>query len=360
MKAERTAALAPAVQVVYAQLVSIDMIKDSIKKIVDKIDLAQDEAYTVMGEIMSGEATPSQISCLITALRMKGETVDEVTGFAKKMRENAVKIAPKVDNLMDTCGTGGDFSGTFNISTVSAIVAAAAGAKVAKHGNRSASSKCGSADILEAIGVKIDLPAEKVERSIEEIGIGFIFAPNFHPAMKYAAPSRKEIGIRTIFNILGPLTNPASAKNQLLGVFSEKLTEFMALVLQNLGSKEVMVVHGMDGIDEISVTDKTKISHLKNGLIKNYSIEPKNFKMNRFAREEILGGTVNDNINITNSILKGEKGPKRDIVLLNSAAALLVSHVANDMNEGIKLAVEAIDSGNAYNKLEELIKFTNS
>jgi len=361
MKAWKTAVLAPHAQVVYAQVVAIDMIKDSIKKIVDKTDLSQDEAYTVMGEIMSGEATPSQISCLITALRMKGETADEVTGFAQKMRENAVKIDTKVDNLLDTCGTGGDFSGTFNISTVSAIVAASSGAKVAKHGNRSASSECGSADILEAMGVKIDLAPEKVAKCIDEIGIGFIFAPNFHPAMKYAGPSRKEIGIRTIFNILGPLTNPAGAKNQLLGVFNEKLTELMALVLQNLGSNEVMVVHGMDGLDEISVSDRTKITHLKNGLIKNYFIEPKDFRMKRYAKEELLGGSVNENVKIANDVLKGaDKGAKRDIVLLNTAAALVAGKSAKDINEGILKAKEAIESGKALNKLEELIKFTNS
>ena len=337
------------------------MIKEAIKKAVDKIDLSINEASAVMGEMMNGEATPSQISCLLTALRMKGETADEVTGFASKMRENAVKINTKFGNIVDTCGTGGDFSGTFNISTISAIVAAAAGARVAKHGNRSASSKCGSADILEAMGVKIDLPPDKVKQSIEEVGIGFIFAPNFHPAMKYAGPSRKEIGIRTIFNILGPLTNPAGAKYQLLGVFSEKLTELMSMVLQNLGSTEVMVVHGMDGLDEITVTNKTKISHLKNGNIKDYFIEPKNFKMNRCTKEELTGGTVNENIRITNDILKGtEKGAKRDIVLLNTAAALVVGQVAKDINDGINKAKETIEGGAAFKKLEELIKFTNS
>lgn len=337
------------------------MIKEAIKKVVDNNDLSREEASAVMGEIMTGEATPSQIACIITALRIKGETAEEITGFASRMRENAVKIHVRSEDLVDTCGTGGDVSGTFNISTVSAIVAAAAGAKVAKHGNRSVSSRCGSADILEAMGVKIDLAPERVAKCIEDVGIGFIFAPNFHPAMKYAAPSRKEIGIRTIFNILGPLTNPAGAKNQLLGVFSPKITELMALVLQNLGSREVMVVHGMDGIDEISVSAKTKISHLKEGLIKNYSIEPRNFRMKRYAKEELLGGTVNDNIRIANDIFKGtETGAKRDIVLLNTAAALVVGQVAKDMNDGMNRAKEAIDSGKAFKKLEELIKFSNA
>ncbi len=364
MKAMSTAALAPHVPVVYAQAVQqrgIKMIKDAIKKIVEKMDLSADEAAAVMGEIMTGEATPSQVSSLITALRMKGETVDEITGFAKKMRELSVKINPKVGPLVDTCGTGGDASGTFNISTVSAIVAAACGAKVAKHGNRSASSKCGSADILEAMGVKIDVPPKKVEDCINQVGIGFIFAPAFHPSMKFAGPSRKEIGIRTVFNILGPLTNPAGAKHQVLGVFDAALTELMAMVLQNLGSSNVMVVHGMDGLDEISVTDRTKISHLKDGRIKNYLVEPKNFRMKRAAKADLLGGSVNDNIKITNDVLKGiDKGAKRDIVLLNAAAALLVGDVAADMNKGILMAAEAIDGGSAFKKLEELIKFTNS
>jgi anthranilate phosphoribosyltransferase len=337
------------------------MIKDAIKKIVDGTDISLEEASAVMGEIMGGEATPSQIACLITALRMKGETADEVTGFASKMRENSVKIHTKYGDLVDTCGTGGDVSGTFNVSTVSAIVAAAAGARIAKHGNRSVSSRCGSADILEAMGVKIELAPNMVAKCIDEIGLGFIFAPSFHPAMKYAAPSRKEIGIRTIFNILGPLTNPAGAKNQLLGVFSPKLTELMALTLQNLGSTEVMAVHGMDGLDEISVSDKTKVSHLKDGIIKNYFIEPKNFRMQRRAKADILGGTVNENIKITNDILKGtETGAKKDIVLLNAAATLVVGHIAKDMNDGILRSRAAIDSGAAYKKLEELVKFTNS
>jgi anthranilate phosphoribosyltransferase len=336
------------------------MIKEAIKKVVDNIDLTREEASAVMGEIMTGEATPSQIACIITALRIKGETAEEITGFASRMRENAVQIHVKAENLVDTCGTGGDVSGTFNISTISAIVAAAAGAKVAKHGNRSVSSRCGSADILEAMGVKIDLPPDRVAKCIEEVGMGFIFAQNFHPAMKYAAPSRKEIGIRTIFNILGPLTNPAGAKNQLLGVFSPKITELMTMVLQNLGSREVMVVHGMDGLDEISVAGKTKVSHLKEGMIKNYTVEPKNFRMKRYAKEELLGGTINENIKITSEVLKGEeKGAKRDIVLLNTAAALVVGQISRDMNTGIELAKEAIDSGKALKKLEELIKFTN-
>lgn len=337
------------------------MIKEAIKKVIEKTDLSVDEASAVMDEIMKGEATPSQITCIITALRMKGETVDEVTGFAKMMREYAIKISPKVTPLLDTCGTGGDSSGTFNISTVAAIVAAAAGAKLAKHGNRSASSKCGSADLLEAAGVKIDIPPAKVEKCIEEVGIGFLYAPNFHPAMKYAGPSRKEIGIRTIFNILGPLTNPAGAKNQLIGVFSEGLVDMITKVLQNLGSNEVMVVHGKDLLDEISISDTTSISHLKSGKIKKYDIKPEDFGIKRAKKEELLGGCAEDNFKIMMNILKGvEKGAKRDIVVLNTAAALTVGQVSADIKTGVVMAKEALDSGKAMKKLEELVKFTNS
>jgi len=337
------------------------MIKEAIQKVVENKDLSRDEAASVMDEIMKGEATPSQITAVITALRMKGETVEEITGFAHKMREHSIRIAPKVKDLVDTCGTGGDSSGTFNISTTAAIVAAAAGAKIAKHGNRSASSKCGSADILEAMGVKIDIPPEKVEKCIESTGIGFMYAPSFHPAMKYAGPSRREIGIRTIFNILGPLTNPADAKKQLIGVFNEELTVLMPLVLQNLGSEQVMAVYGRDLLDEISVCDKTKISHLKDGVIKNYELDPADFQMQRRKKSELLGGSINENIQITNDVLKGiDKGAKRDIVLLNTAAVLELAGISKDMLKGIELAKEAIDSGKAFKKLEELIKFTNS
>lgn len=337
------------------------MIKEAIKKAVDKIDLSRDEAASVMDEIMKGEATPSQITAVITALRMKGETVEEITGFALKMRDHSIKISPKVKGLVDTCGTGGDSSGTFNISTTAAIVAAAAGANIAKHGNRSASSKCGSADILEAMGVKIEILPEKVEKCIEATGIGFMYAPSFHPAMKYAGPSRREIGIRTIFNILGPLTNPAGAKKQLIGVFSEELTVLMPLVLQNLGSERVMAVFGRDLLDEISVCDKTMISYLKDGVIKNYDIAPEDFQLQKRKKNELLGGSVNDNIKITYDVLKGtDKGAKRDVVLLNTSAVLELAGIARDMIAGIELAKEAIDKGLAFKKLEELIKFTNS
>jgi anthranilate phosphoribosyltransferase len=360
--ARSLAALAQAAQAVYALAAQTkdNMIKDAIRKVVDKIDLTKEESAQVMNEIMGGQATPSQITAFMTAMRMKGETVDEITSFALVMRKFAIKISPKVENLLDTCGTGGDSSGSFNISTVSAIIAAAAGGKLAKHGNRSASSKCGSADILETAGVKIDLAPDKVEKCIEEIGIGFLYAPNFHPAMKYAGPSRKEIGIRTFFNILGPLSNPAGAKNQLIGVFAESMTEFLTKVLKNLGANEVMVVFGKDTLDEISVSNRTKISHLKGGKISNYEISPSDFGIKQSKKEDCLGGTADDNLKIMLRILKDkEKGPKRDIVLLNTAAALTVGQISKDIKTGIALAGETIDNGKAYKKLEQLIEFTN-
>ena len=335
------------------------MIKEAIAKVVDNKNLSKEEASLAMNEIMDGQATPSQIACFITALRMKGETVEEITGFAEQMRAHAVKIAPKTKNLVDTCGTGGDVAGTFNISTLSAFVAAGAGVAIAKHGNRSVSSKCGSADVLEALGVKIEMSAEKVAQAIDEIGIGFIFAPTFHPAMKFAMPSRREICIRTVFNILGPLTNPAGAKGQVLGVYDPILTELMAEVLHNLGVREAYVVHGMDGLDEISISAKTKVSHLKNGRIENYFIEPENFGLKKGARETLLGGNIESNVKIAWDILKGnDQGPRRDIVLLNAAAAIVVDGKAKDIREGIRLAKESIDSGKAAQKLEALIEFS--
>ncbi|MGB9613653.1 MAG: anthranilate phosphoribosyltransferase, partial [Candidatus Margulisiibacteriota bacterium] len=281
--------------------------------------------------------------------------------LAEKMREHAVNIYPHTKYLVDTCGTGGDVAGTFNISTVSALVAAAAGVAIAKHGNRSVSSRCGSADVLEALGVKIDIEPKKVEECIDQVGIGFIFAPNFHRAMRFAAPTRKEIGIRTVFNILGPLTNPAHACAQVLGVFREDLTETMAKVLNNLGVKHALVVYGTDGLDEISISDKTKVSHLHEGKVETYFIRPEDFGLPCGKKEEILGGSVAENAEIVLRILKNEeKEAKRRIVLLNAAAAIFVGGKAKDLKEGVSLAKESIESGSAYRKLEELIKFTNS
>lgn len=337
------------------------MIKESIKKIVEGKDLTREEASLTMGHIMRGDATPSQIAAFITALRMKGETIDEITGSAEQMRRHAAAIHPRAPHLVDTCGTGGDVSHTFNISTVSALVAAGAGIAIAKHGNRSVSSKCGSADVLEALGVKIDLPPKKVEECINEVGIGFIFAPIFHQAMKFAMPSRREVGIRTIFNILGPLTNPAGAHAQVLGVFNADLTEVMAKVLGNLGVKQALVVHGMDGLDEISISDKTKISHLKGGKVDTYYIKPGDFGMKKGSREEIVTRNIGENKQAIIEILKGEEtGVRRNVVLLNAAGAMVVGEKAKNIEEGIKLAKESIDSGKAYKKLEALIQFTSA
>ncbi|OGC24364.1 anthranilate phosphoribosyltransferase [candidate division WOR-1 bacterium RIFOXYB2_FULL_42_35] len=336
------------------------MIKDAIKKIVERQDLTRQEAAETMDTIMKGEATPSQIAAFITALRMKGEAVDEITGCAEKMRQHAININPQSKNLVDTCGTGGDVSGTFNISTITALVAAGAGISIAKHGNRSVSSRCGSADLLEALGVKIDLEPNKVEQCINEVGMGFIFAPIFHQAMKFAMPTRKEIGIRTVFNILGPLTNPARANAQVLGVFHPNLTEMLAAVLGNLGVKQALVVHGMDGLDEISICDKTLVSQLKDGKVENYLIKPEDLGIKRAKREEILGGSVEENVEITYKILTGkEKGPKRDIVLVNAAAAIYVGGKSKDLKAGIKIASDSIESGAANKKLEELIACTS-
>lgn len=335
------------------------MLKESITKIVEGKNLTTEEARRVAGIIMEGKATPSQIAALLTALRMKGETVEEITGFAKEMREKSVKIHPKIKNLVDTCGTGGDLSHTLNVSTLSAIVTSSAGVPIAKHGNRSVSSKCGSADILEALGVNINLPDQKVKESIEKVSFGFIFAPLFHPAMKYAAPSRKEIGIRTIFNILGPLTNPAGAQIQIMGVFSEKLTEPLAQVLSNLGSKNVMVVHGMDGLDEISISAETKISELRNGKIKTYHIKPEDFGLKRYKIKELKVSNVEDAKLAALDVLTGkEKGGKRYIVILNAAAAIYLSGKAKNISEGVKIASESIDSGNAMKKLEDIKRFS--
>jgi len=337
------------------------MLKTFILKIVEGNALTREEASMAMDMIMQGNATPSQIAAFITALRMKGETVEEITGLAEKMREHAIRIYPHGQHLVDTCGTGGDLSGTFNISTISALVAAGAGVQIAKHGNRSVSSRCGSADLLEALGVKIDIDPKKVEECIDKVGIGFIFAPNFHKAMRFAAPTRKEIGIRTVFNILGPLTNPAHAKAQVLGVFNPDLTETMAAVLKNLGVEHALIVHGMDGLDEISISDKTKVTQLIDKKIETYYIEPEDFGLHRAKKEEILGGSVAENTEIAIEILENEeKGPKRKVVLMNAAAAIYVGGKAKDLKGGLNLAEKSIDSGAAYKKLQELVNFTKN
>ncbi len=329
------------------------MIKEAISLLIEKIDLSESEMSDTMREIMEGKATDAQIGAFLTALRLKGETIAEITGAAKVMREKALSIKAPAETV-DTCGTGGDMAHTFNISTTAAIVVAGAGIPVAKHGNRSVSSKCGSADVLQALGVNIELTPEKVEKSLIKVGFGFLFAPLLHGAMKYAMGPRREIGIRTVFNILGPLTNPAGAKYQILGVYSSDLTETMAKVLGNLGCIHAFVVHGEDGLDEITITGKTKVSELKGGKVENYFIEPEDFGIKTGSIEDLLGGEAKENAEITINILKGEKGPKRDIVLLNASAAIVASGKVKDLKEGIAIAERSIDSGAALRKLEEI------
>ncbi len=335
------------------------MIKEAINLLAQGINLSEAEIAECMKEIMEGKATDAQIGAFLTGLRMKGETIDEITEAARIMREKAITInAP--EDVLDTCGTGGDMSHTFNISSTTAIVVSACGVPVAKHGNRSVSSQSGSADLLEALGVKIDLSPEKVETCLFETGFGFLFAPLFHPAMRYAINPRKEIGIRTIFNILGPLTNPAGARRQLMGVFEDSLTDMLAKVLYNLGAIDAMVIHGKDGLDEITISDVTKVSRLKNDKVENFFIAPEDFGIKRNRIELIRGGNKEENAAITLSILKGEKGPKRDIVLINSAAALIVAGKAEDFKTALLIAEDAIDSGKAFRKLEEIKQVTNS
>jgi len=335
------------------------MIKEAIQALASGRSLTMEEAATVMEEIMRGEATPAQIAAFVTALRLKEETVDEIVGLAKTMRSKAIPVT--VDEpVVDTCGTGGDGLQTFNISTAAAFVAAGAGLKVAKHGNRAMSSHCGSADVLEALGVKIDLNAEQVQRCLEEVGIGFMFAPAFHPAMKYAAAPRREIGIRTVFNILGPLTNPAGAKAQVLGVADGSLVEKLALVLQSLGCQRAIVVHGEDGLDEITLTGKTQVCELKDGRTKSYSISPEDFGLLRADLSSLRGGTADENATLLRNILAGAPGHQRDVVLMNAAAALVVGDRSPSLQQGVALAREVIDSGHALAKLEQLIEFSQS
>lgn len=336
------------------------MIKEAIAKAVEGIDLDIDETSAVMQEIMSGEATPAQIGSFITALRIKGETPSEIAGCARIMRDNALHVNPKRSDVVDTCGTGGDSSGTFNISTTVAFVAAGSGLGVAKHGNRSVTSKCGSADLMEALGVKIDLTPEQVAQCVDEAGIGFCFAPAFHPAMKYATPVRQEIGLRTVFNVLGPLANPARARRQLIGIYSADLTETLAEVLHAMESEQAFVVHGADGLDELSVTGKNKVSELRDGFVKTYDLDPAELGLGKAKLGDLLGGTLEDNARITRSILGGEKGPKRDAVLLNSAAVLIVGGLANNFPDGINKAAEAIDSGKALQKIDDLARLSQS
>ncbi|MCD6083514.1 anthranilate phosphoribosyltransferase [Candidatus Aerophobetes bacterium] len=337
------------------------MIRKMIAKVTEGESLTEEETRKVISEIMEGKATSAQIASLLTALRMKGETVEEITGCAKEMLNRASSFDLSEDVLVDTCGTGGDGSNTFNISTAVAFVVAGVGLVVAKHGNRALSSRCGSADVLEVLGVKLDISLEKLKECLKRIGIGFLFAPLYHRAMKYALGPRQEIGIRTIFNILGPLTNPLRANVRLLGVYHPSLTEPLARVLKNLGVKGAFVVHGEDGLDEISLSARTRITQLKEGKIKTYYIKPEDLGMRRVSQEAIRGGDGKENARILRSILEGEeKGAKREIVLLNSAACLVAADMAKDLKEGIEMARESIDSGRAKEKLEMLIALTNA
>ena len=335
------------------------MIREAISMLIEGKPLSTDQAAQVMNEIMEGEVTPAQFGAFVTALRLKGETVEEITGLVKTMRAKAIPVLIK-EPVIDVVGTGGDGKNTFNISTAAAFVVAGTGLKVAKHGNRAASSQSGAADVLEALGVKFDLNAEQVQKSVEEVGIGFMFAPAFHPAMKYAGPPRREIGIRTVFNVIGPLTNPAGVRTYLLGVAETSLVEKLALVLQSLDCDHALVVHGEDGLDEITLTGKSQVCELKDGKIHTYTIEPGDFGMVKASLDDLKGGTAEENAALLQDILSGKKGPQRDIVILNAAAALVAGNKVESVEEGIKTATEAIDKGQALDKLKRLVEFSLS
>ena len=331
---------------------------DHLNTIISGKDLTHEKMNAMMEEIFSGTITNAQIGAFMAALATKGETFEELAGAAQAMRRRAARIQTRSQQVVDTCGTGGDASGTFNVSTTTALVVAGCGITVAKHGNRSISSKCGSADVLEALGVNIDIDPELVEEAVNDIGIGFMFAPKFHSAMRHAAAARKEVGIKSIFNMLGPLTNPAAARHQLLGVFDPSLTEMFARALKLLGTRRALVVHGHDGMDEITVCAPTRVSELNEGMIRTYDIDPVAFFGDYAAAEEIAGGDAATNAEITQAILKGETGPRRNIVLINTAAALMAANAADNLQQGLKKAETALDSGAALEKLNDLITFT--
>jgi len=335
------------------------MIKEAIEKLVRNISLSENEMEIAMNEIMSGNAADAQIASFITALRMKGETVNEITGAARVMRKKAVKVNTGGSAVVDTCGTGGDKKGTFNISTIAAFIAAGAGIKVAKHGNRSVSSQSGSADVLEALGVNINIESTKAEHLLNTVGICFLFAPLYHKAMKYAVGPRRQIGIRTIFNILGPLTNPAGASCQLIGVYDEELTGKIAHVLKNLGSVSASVVHGDDGTDEITITGKTTIAELRKGSIRSYIFDPEKYGYKIASQEQIRGGDANYNASLFRDILNGVRGPMRDIAELNSAFVIYTAGVTDNIKDAINVARDIIDSGVAMKKFEEFRTINN-
>ncbi len=349
------------------------MIKDAISKVVLRQDLLETEMIEVMNQIMGGEATPAQVGAFITALRMKGETIEEITGAARVMRDHAtpIRVGKALDidreeinldreTVLDTCGTGGSGTKSFNISTTVAFVVSACGAKVAKHGNRSISSACGSADVLEALGVNLNVTPEQVESCINEVGVGFLFAPALHGAMKHAIGPRREIGIRTIFNILGPLTNPAGADRQVLGVYDEKLVEVLAKVLVKLGCQRGFVVHGQDGMDEITLTGPTRIAEINERKVTLSTIEPEDFGLRRCLLTDLQGGDAEENAAIVRDVLAGAEGPKRDVVLLNAAYALIAAGIVESVDAGLQKARNVIDEGLAKAKLEGLVNLTNA
>lgn len=341
------------------------MIRETINQLLEGQSLPAEQAEVVMDEIMTGSATPAQIAGFLVALRVKGETADEITGCARAMRRAAVPVRPERTDVIDTCGTGGDRAGTFNISTTTAFVVAGAGLGVAKHGNRSVSSRSGSADVLEALGVNINLTPEQAALAIDEIGVGFIFAPNFHPAMRYAIGPRRELGVRTVFNVLGPLTNPAGAAAQLLGVYDPSLTEVLAHVLQQLGSRAAYVVHGFGRLDELTTTGPNQVSRFGvtpgNGHVVTETLDPRDLGFAPARPEDLRGGDPDENALITRDVLAGEDhGPRRDVVLLNAAAALVAGGAAADLKEGVAHAAESIDSGAAMHALDGLIAYSQN
>jgi anthranilate phosphoribosyltransferase len=334
------------------------LISDFIQKMIDRIDLTELEARSAMEEIMSGHASDAQIGGFLTALRMKGETSQELVGFARVMREKAEPLWDgEIPRVLDTCGTGGDRCGTFNISTAAGFVAAAAGVRVAKHGNRSATSRCGSADVMEALGLDIQMPIERLRRAINDVGIGFLFAQRFHTSMKHVMPARTQLKVRTVFNILGPLANPAGAQFQIVGVSSPEIMELMANALHGLNIEHAFVVHGANGMDEVSISSRTYVVEMRRGDIRQFVMTPEDFGITPAKIDTILGGDSAENARIIESVLRGERSPRRDVVLLNSAPALVAGGAARTWKEGIQLAVEAIDSGAAWRKLQELREF---
>ncbi|HSU88769.1 MAG TPA: anthranilate phosphoribosyltransferase [Terriglobia bacterium] len=334
------------------------MITDFIQKMIDRVDLTEEEARAAMEEIMSGETTDAQIAGFLMALRMKGEAAQELVGFARVMREKAEPLWDgEVLPVLDTCGTGGDRSGTFNISTAAAFIVAAAGVRVAKHGNRSASSRCGSADVMEALGLDIQMPIDRLRQAIRDVGIGFLFAQRFHKSMKHVMPARTQLKVRTVFNILGPLANPANARFQVVGVSSPEIMELMANALAGLNIDHAFVVHGANGMDEISISSRTYVVEVRRGDIRQFVMTPEDFGITPAKIDAILGGDAAENAKIIESVFRGERGPRRDVVLLNAAPALVAGGVAKTWKEGLQLAAEAIDNGSAIKKLRQLKEF---